>query len=65
MQSVEVVMKEGATKVFRAAGRAGGSYSLSVRYEGAFVIVTDEWGNTVAIPAADVKEVRTHPRPRW
>ena len=44
-------------KIFTEKTRPGGSYINRVSYEGAFVIVTDVWGNKTAIPAADVEEV--------
>ena len=59
MVSVKVIMKNGEVKDFTHEGRSGGSYTKSVRYEGQFVIIKDEWSNETAIPAHDVKEVIT------
>jgi len=57
MASIKITMKDGTVKDFPHRGRAGGSYSKSVRYEGGFVIVTDEWYHETAYPACDVAEV--------
>lgn len=66
MQSVTVKMKDGTVRKFEKQQRPGGSYTLSVRYEGAFVIVEDVWGAQTAIPAGEVAEVQTQPEPgRW
>jgi len=59
--NVAVKKKDGTTREFRHKGRPGGSYTVTVRYEGAFVIVTDEYGREVAIPAVDITEVTTEP----
>jgi len=58
MASITVTMKDGKKREFPHRGRAGGSYTKRVRYEGGFVIITDEWSNETAIPSADVAEVQ-------
>lgn len=65
MASIYVKMKDGTTKVFPHEGRAGGSYTKSIRYEGAFVIIKDEWDNETAIPANDIAEVKVDRPTRW
>lgn len=66
MISIKVHMKDGTVRDFPHTGRAGGSYSKSIRYETGFVVITDEWGNETAIPTADVEEVKTRNlRPGW
>lgn len=62
MSDVSVKFKDGTTREFKEVGRSGGSYCLSVRYEGAFVVIIDEWGNRTAFPAADVLEVKERSR---
>jgi hypothetical protein len=52
-------MKDGTKKEFPHVGRAGGSYTKSIRYEGGFAIITDEWYNETAIPAVDIAEVKS------
>lgn len=59
---VEITLKSGVTRVYEEESRPGGSYQSTVRYEGAFVIVTDVWGKETAIPAADIAQVVTTPR---
>lgn len=61
MAHIEVVLKDGTVRKFPHEGRPGGSYTKTVRYEGAFVIVRDEWDRETAFPAADVAEVKTEP----
>lgn len=57
-KNIKVTMKDETVRDFKYEGRAGGSYSPSVKYEGVFAIVTDEWGNATALPAADIKEIK-------
>lgn len=57
MASIMVKFKDGTTREFPHRGRAGGSYTKSVKYEGAFVVITDEWYNRTAFPAEDVREI--------
>ena len=65
MANITITMKDSTVRRFLHEGRAGGSYTKTIRYEGAFVIVTDEWGTETAIPAADVAEVRVDPHRGW
>lgn len=64
MSDIVVFMKSGEKKSFPHEGRAGGSYTKELTFEGAFAIITDEWGRRTAIPAADIAEVRETPH-RW
>ena len=57
MSEVTIKLKNGNTRKFPRQGRSGGSWSNNVRYEGAFVIVRDEYGKETAFPALDVEEV--------
>lgn len=61
MSSISVKMKDGSVREFPHVGRAGGSYTKSVKFEGGFVIITDEWYGRTAIPATDVIEVEEMP----
>ena len=61
MANITITMKDGEVKKFPHEGRPGGSYTKKVRYEGAFVVITDEWGKEIAIPAEDVKQVEVEP----
>ena len=61
MASITIKMKDGSIKMFPHEGRPGGSWTKSIRYEGGFAVVKDEWGNETAFPASDIAEVRTEP----
>ena len=55
--SVTVHMKDGTKREFPHSGRAGGSYTKSVRYEGQFAIVRDEWDDETAFPMDVIERV--------
>jgi hypothetical protein len=57
VSSITVRFKDGTKREFPHQGRAGGSYTKSVKYEGGAVIITDEWYNRTAFPLSDVSEV--------
>lgn len=57
MTSVKIKFKDGTVRDFQHRGRSGGSYTVRVAYEGAFVVITDEWGKRTAFPANDIAEV--------
>jgi hypothetical protein len=64
-RDITITMKDGTVREFKHAGRAGGSYTVLVTYEGGFVVVEDEWYRRTAIPACDVAEVVETPHRRW
>ncbi len=61
MSSITVTMKDGTVREFKHAGRAGGSYTKSLKFEGAFAIIEDEYYRRTAIPAADIAEIVERP----
>ncbi len=61
MGGVKIQMRDGTELVFKHEGRAGGSYSLTVRYEPGFVVVTDEYYREKAIPTDLVASVVVEP----
>jgi hypothetical protein len=63
MRTVTIKFKDGTMREFIERGRPGGSWSMTVRYEGLFVIVKNEWGLENAFPASDVVEVINTPGP--
>lgn len=66
MSNITVFMKNGETKNFNERGRPGGSWHNSIRYEGQFAIITDEYEKQIAIPAADILElIQDAPRRGW
>jgi hypothetical protein len=58
MANIVIAMKDGTERRFPHVGRPGGSYTKTIRYEGGFAIVTDEWYNETAIPQSDINEVK-------
>lgn len=66
MSSITVKMKDHTVREFRHAGRSGGSYTKTLSYDGAFAVITDEWGKRISIPAADIAEIVEEPeRGSW
>lgn len=57
MPDVTIKFKDGTTRRFEERGRAGGSWRQTVRYEGVFVLIVDEWGGVTAFPAQDIAEL--------
>ncbi len=57
MSNIIVKMKDGNERKFMHEGRAGGSYTKSLKFEGAFAVITDEYHQRTAIPAADIAEI--------
>ena len=57
MANIIVKMKNGEVKNFLHEGRAGGSYTKSIRYKDGFAIITDEWNNETAIPSNDIEAI--------
>ena len=62
MRQIIIEMKDGNSHKFEHQPRPGGSWRLSIRYEGAWVIVKDEGGKEQAFPASDVRTVKAEPR---
>jgi hypothetical protein len=64
MSSITIHLRDGTKAEHKHTGRAGGSYTKTVRYEGGFAIVTDEWGAETAYPESLIAKVETAPT-RW
>ena len=65
MKTISIKFRDGTSREFAHRGRAGGSYTIRVRYEGAWVVVEDEWGQTTAFPSETVAEVIATPETSW
>lgn len=65
MRNIKIIFKDGTKYELAERGRAGGSYTISIEYKGAFAVVTDEWGNAKSFPATDIKEIETTPDRSW
>jgi hypothetical protein len=61
LASITIIFKDGSKREFPHKVRAGGSYTKSVKYEGSFVVVEDEWRKKTAFPMDTVKEVIEEP----
>ncbi len=59
MRSITIKKKDGTVKEFHHKGRAGGSWTISIRYEGGFAIIKDEWGSETIFSAQDIEEIKT------
>jgi hypothetical protein len=57
MSNIVVTMKDGTVRKFMHTGRPGGSWSKTLKYEGGFAIIEDEYQQRTAIPASDIREV--------
>lgn len=65
MSNITVKMKDGTIKKFMHEGRAGGSYTKRLFYEGSFAIIEDEYNKKTAIPASDISEIIDEPDRHW
>ena len=61
MRSIRITMKDKTVREFRERGRCGGSYTITMRSEPDFLVITDEWGSQTWIPSADIAEVKADP----
>jgi hypothetical protein len=62
MIQIAIYFRDGfPARTFNHRGRSGGSYSISIRYEGGMAIVTDEYGATEAFPLDRIAKVETQP----
>ena len=57
MSNIVVTMRNGDILHFRHEGRPGGSYTKKLGAEGAFAVITDEYGQRTFIPAADIVRI--------
>jgi hypothetical protein len=57
--SVVVTMRDGSVRNFPPLQRFGGYFTKQVRYETSFVVITDEYGDTTAIPVELIDTVLT------
>lgn len=59
--NVKITFRSGEMFEVKHEARPGGSYSVKVRYEIGFVIVTDVWGKETAFPTELVQSVESTP----
>lgn len=65
MADIWIKFKDGSVREFMHAGRAGGSYTKRLTYEGAFAVVEDEYGKRTAFPSEDIAEITEKPNRGW
>jgi hypothetical protein len=59
-------MKDKTVREFRECGRSGGGYTITMRSEPEFLVITNEWGEQTWIPSAEIAEVNADPgRSTW
>lgn len=63
--TIIIKFKNGESREFKHKPRPGGSYTNTVKYEGNFVIIVDEWENTEAFPCDTVESVKTYSDRSW
>lgn len=61
MASIVIKFKDGTEAVFKHEGRSGGSYTKTLRHEGSFAIVKDEWDREYSFPSETIKEIQKLP----
>ena len=59
--NIIVQMRDGTQRKFPHEGRAGGSYTKTLRYEPGFIVITDEYHRETAIPIDLIREILTTP----
>lgn len=65
MANIKIIFKDGGVREFKHEGRAGGSYTKTLKLEGGFAVVTDEWGKRTAFPSESIQEVVEEPERRF
>ncbi len=58
MVHIVIKFRDGTEAVFKDEGRSGGSYRSTIRYEGGFAIVKDEWDKEYIFPFDTIKEIK-------
>lgn len=58
---IKIRMKDHSVREFRHKGRVGGSYTVRLTFEGAFAVVTNEWGMRTCIPSSDILDIQDDP----
>lgn len=61
MPSIKIKFKDGSVMDFPHKGRPGGSYTKTIRYEGVFAIVKDEYGTETSFPSDRIAEITSIP----
>lgn len=65
MARIIVHLTDGTTMEFPHRGRAGGSYTSTVKYSEGFAVITDGWGKKTTIPSERILRVEEEPTRGW
>ena len=57
MKNITLHFKDNSVQSFKHVGRAGGSYSKSIRYENGFVVIVDEYQNETVFPSDSISKI--------
>lgn len=61
MSYITIIFKDGTKKEFKPTGRAGGSYTKTLKLENGFAIIEDEWYARTIFPSELIQEIQTSP----
>ena len=61
MSDILIVMKDGRRLEFKHQGRAGGSYTKTLKLEHGWATVEDEWYHKTSFPASEIAEIQERP----
>lgn len=61
MSNITVNMKDGTIRQFKHEGRAGGSWTKTLKLENGWVIIADEYGKKTIIPESLIAEIEETP----
>lgn len=61
MSNIIITMKTGEVRKFIHEGRAGGSWTKTLRLKDGFAIIEDEWQKKTIIPAHDIANIEETP----
>ena len=56
-ESIIIHKRDGSKVEFKHRGRAGGSYTIHIKYEAGFAIVIDEYENQTVFPESVIDHV--------
>lgn len=61
MSSITVFYRDGTKTEFPHVGRAGGSWTKTLKMKEGFAIIQDEWGKRIVIPADHIHHIEEQP----
>ncbi len=61
MSSFKIHLRDGTVQEFNHVGRAGGSYTKTIKYEPGFAVIHDEYGAKYSIPSDLIQLIEEYP----